>query len=128
MINITLKAKHFYLIASDLKNNAAWYSQTTNNAIATATDGKADTDDCAIDIEVSMLVSVFQTLSMKPEGQYNRVNTEMMTMLEPQINAGVQSGNQEWIDAATQIDAIRQANWAVADNCINDGKSFIETI
>lgn len=128
MINISLKAKHFYLIAADLKNNAAWYSQTTNNAISQATSGKADDDLAAIDIAVDMFVSVFQTLSLKPEGQYNRVNSEMMDLLAPQIQAGVQSGNEEWISAATQINAIREANWAVATAQIQTGKDFIQAI
>lgn len=128
MINISLKSKHFYLIAGDLKNNSASYSQTTNNAIASATNGTLDDDTVAIDIDVAMFVSVFQTLSLKPEGQYNRVNSEMMDLLAPQLAAGVQSGNEEWISAATQINAIRDNNWAVADDMIAKGKSFIDTI
>ena len=128
MINISLKSKHFYLIAADLKNNAAFYSQTTNNAIASATNGTLDDDTVAIDIDVAMFVSVFQTLSLKPEGQYNRINSEMMDLLAPQLAAGVQSGNEEWISAATQINAIRDANWAVADDMIAQGKAFIDSI
>lgn len=127
MVNITLKAKYFYLIAADLQYNPAFFSQTTNNAIAAATSGKQD-DDASIDIDVAMFVSVFQTLSQKPEGQYNRCNSEMMVQLEPQIQAGVQSGDPEWISLATQVEAIRNTNWAVADNQIASGKAFIDSI
>lgn len=128
MVNITLKAKYFYLIAADLQYNPAFFSQTTNNAIAAATNGKQDEDNASIDIDVAMFVSVFQTLSQKPEGQYNRCNSEMMAELEPQIQAGVQSGDPEWISLATQVEAIRNTNWAVADNQIASGKAFIDSI
>lgn len=128
MVNITLKVKYFYLIAADLQYNPAFFSQTTNNAIAAATDGKQDDDNASIDIDVAMFVSVFQTLSQKPEGQYNRCNSEMMDELAPQIQAGVQSGDEEWISLATQVEAIRNTNWAVADNQIASGKAFIDSI
>lgn len=128
MVNITLKVKYFYLIAADLQYNPAFFSQTTNNAIAMATSGKQDDDDASIDIEVAMFVSVFQTLSQKPEGQYNRCNSEMMAQLEPQIQSGVASGNEEWISLAEQVEAIRNTNWAVADNQIASGKAFIDSI
>jgi len=128
MVNITLKVKYFYLIAADLQYNPAFFSQTTNNAISLATGGKLEDDDASIDIDVAMFVSVFQTLSQKPEGQYNRCNSEMMVQLEPQIQAGVQSGDPEWISLATQVEAIRNNNWAVADNQIASGKAFIDSI
>ena len=128
MVNITLKVKYFYLIAADLQYNPAFFSQTTNNAIAAETNGKQDDDNASIDIDVSMFVSVFQTLSQKPEGQYNRCNSEMMDELAPQIQAGVQSGDPEWISLATQVEAIRNTNWAVADNQIASGKAFIDSI
>lgn len=128
MINISLKAKHFYLIAGHLKDRSAFYSQVINNSIQVATAGKLEDDTAAIDIEVPKFVEIFQMLSGMPEGQYNRCNSEMMDLLTPQIEAGVQSGDPEWIDAANQVNAIREVNWAVSTEMINKGKAFIDTI
>ena len=128
MINIQLQAQHFYLIAGTLQFNSASYSAKTLNAIKEATAGKADTDTATLGIEVDMFVSVFSTFSQKPEGAYNRPNTEIMDLLTPQIQAGVQAGDPEWISLAEQVEAIRVANWAVSTNDMNNGKQFIESL
>lgn len=89
MINLTLKAKHYYFIVSQLKDiPASQYFNLLNN-IKSTTDGVQDTDDVEITVSVDNIISVFNILSVKPEGQVNRINTEMSGMLLQQIQANM---------------------------------------
>jgi hypothetical protein len=85
----------------------------------------ADDDIMQVLVSVDQFVQVFENISNKSEGQANRINTEMMTMLTSQFQAGVGSGDPEWVDAYAKTDAIRQNNWAITDNAIASGKLFI---
>lgn len=89
MINITFKAKHYYFIVSQLKDiPASQYFDLLNN-IKTNTVGVADTVDVTISVSISNIVSVFNILALKPEGQTNKINTEMSNLLLAQIMANI---------------------------------------
>lgn len=123
MIQIDLKAKHFYLIAEILFGFAAYTTFSTLSKIKEACVGVADDDLVTVESDVNTITSVFQTLSQKPEGSYNDVNTEMLDLLTPQITAGVNAGDPEWIQLATNITEIRTNNLAIITASIISGKS-----
>jgi len=127
MIPVQLKAKHFYFVANDLKRYSAEEYYTLIKRIAMQCGGFGDDDLVTVNTSVYDLVKIFTNIASKPEGQANRINTEMMGILTPQIEAGVTAGNEEWIEAAQQIQTIREANWAITDSAIVAGKAFIQT-
>ena len=127
MISVQLKAKHFYFVTNDLMRFAAMEYNSLLKKIAMNCSGVADNDLVSVQTSVHDLVKIFSLVADKPEGQTNRINTEMMGLLEPQVYAGVNAGNAEWIDAGQQIDAIRNRNWSVTDQAIVNGKAFLQS-
>jgi len=123
MIQIDLKAKHFYLIAEILFGFAAYTSFSTLSKIKEACTGVNDEDLVTIESDVNTITSVFQTLSQKPEGSYNNPNTEMYDLLLPQITSGVNAGDADWTQLANNITDIRNSNFAVVTSAIQNGKS-----
>jgi hypothetical protein len=126
MISVQLKAKHFYFVANDLKRYSAEEYYTLIKRIAMQCSGVADDDLVTVSSSVADLVKIFTNIASKPEGQANRINTEMMNLITPQIQAGVTAQNEEWIAAAAQIEVIRQNNWNITDAAIAAGKAFIQ--
>jgi len=123
MIQLDLKAKHYYLIAEILFGFAAYTSFTTLEKIKTACVGVADDDMVSVESDVNTITTVFQILSQKPEGSYNDINTEMLDLLVPQITAGVNAGDPEWIQLSDNVTEIRTNNFAVITASIANGKS-----
>ncbi len=123
MIQEELKAKHYFLIADLLFGTAAYVSFATLEKIKTACQGLQDDDPATVEIDVPTFISVFSILAQKPEGSYNNVNTEMMDMLTPQIQAGIADGNEEWISLGEQVTAIRASNLQVVTDAIASGKN-----
>jgi hypothetical protein len=122
-IAVQLKAKHYYLVAEILFNTAANVSYRTIKSIGDACQGAADDDLITLLIAPETVFYVYEILTFKPEGQFNRINSEMFDLLMPQIQAGVTGGNVQWIWLGTNIQSMRDINLAVADNMIADGKS-----
>ena len=123
MIQLDLKAKHYYLIAEILFGFAAYSSFATLEKIKTACLGVADDDLVSVESDVNTITMVFQILSQKPEGSFNDVNTEMLDLLFPQIAAGVGAGDPEWIQLSNNVTEIRTNNLAVITASIANGKS-----
>ena len=123
MIQLDLKAKHYYLIAEILFGFAAYSSFATLEKIKTACLGVADDDLVSVESDVNTITMVFQILSQKPEGSFNDVNTEMLDLLFPQIAAGVGAGDPEWIQLSNNVTEIRTNNLAVISASIENGKS-----
>jgi hypothetical protein len=123
MIQLDLKAKHYYLIAEILFGFAAYTSFATLEKIKTACVGVADDDMVSVESDVNTITTVFQILSQKPEGSFNDVNTEMYDLLLPQITAGVNSGDPEWIQLGNNVTEIRTNNLAVIAASIANGKA-----
>ena len=143
MIQLELKAKHFYLIADIIFIESAKYlrlqeylstrgasvgvnsniTQPVIDNIRTACQGKQDNDLVTVGVDTTSFVGVFQILAQKAEGSYNNVNTEMMDMLTPQIQAGVADGNEEWISLGEQVTTIRANNLQVVTDAIAGGKN-----
>jgi hypothetical protein len=123
MIQVNLKAKHYYLIAEILFGFAAYTSFSTLEKIKNACDGVGDDDLVTVESDVNTITTVFQILSQKPEGSYNEINDEMFTLLTPQINAGITAGDAEWIELGQNVSNIRTTNFAVITTSISNGKS-----
>lgn len=123
MIQLELKAKHFYLISETLFGFAAYTTFSTLSKIKEACLGVADDDLVIVESDVNMITSVFQTLSQKPEGSYNMINDEMLQLLLPQIATGISNGDAEWIQLGENVTEIRDANLAVITTSIANGKS-----
>lgn len=125
MIQLQLKAKHFFFIANDLKNAAAYQFFSLLNRIKSATAGKENDELVTVETSVDDLIFVFRLLSEKKEGEANMINTQMMELITPQIQAGAGANNPEWLQVYQQITAVREANWAVTESAILSGKNFL---
>ena len=123
MVQLELKAKHYYLIAETLFGFAAYTSFPTLNKIKTACDGVGDDDLVTVESDVNNIIQVFQILSQKPEGSYNQINGEMIDLLLPQIQAGVAANDPEWIQLGENIAFIRESNLNVITQAIQSGKN-----
>ena len=123
MIQLDLKTKHYYLIAEILFGFAAYTSFSTLHKIQNACSGTTDEDIVSVESDVDTITSVFQVLSQKPEGSYNTVNSEMLDLLTPQITAGVNAGDPEWIKLGQNVTQIRDSNLAVITKAIGNGKA-----
>lgn len=122
-IQVELKAKHYYLVAEILFSTAAYESFSTLNTIAAACAGAADDDLVILPITPQRVFYVYSILTYKPEGQFNRVNTEMYDLLLPQIQAGYIAGDEKWMWLGSQISATRDQNLSVVNQMIANGKS-----
>lgn len=123
MINVELKSKHYMCIADILFTTAAYESFSTLEKIKAACAGLPDDELVVVNFPGSTVFQVYSILTYRPEGQFNRINTEMYDLLVPQIQAGVQAGDQEWIDLGTQLQQVRDINLQVVDQMIISGKS-----
>lgn len=123
MIDIQLKAKHYFLAAEILFGVAAYESFSTIEKIKAACAGAADDDLITINIDGNKIAYVYNILTYKPEGQFNQVNSEMGDLLLAQVQAGVAADNPEWISLGTQINTVRQANLSVVAGLIEAGKA-----
>lgn len=123
MINVELKSKHYMCIADILFTVAAYESFSTLEKIKAACAGLPDEELVVVNFPGSTVFQVYNILTYRPEGQFNRINTEMYDLLVPQIQAGAQAGDQEWIDLGTQLQQVRDTNLQVVDQMIISGKS-----
>lgn len=122
-IQVELKAKHYYLIAEILFSTAAYESYKTLTSIGIACTGMQDDDLVTLLIAPEKVFYVYNILTYKPEGQFNRINTEMFDLLTPQIQAGALAGNTDWQWLGSQIQTVRDQNLAVVDQMVANGKS-----
>ena len=123
MIQLDLYAKHYYLIAEILFGYAAYSSFSTLEKIKVGCTGAGDNDLVTIETDVNTVTTVFQTLSQRPEGSYNQINGEMLDLLTPQIAAGVNAGDPDWIQLGENITQIRDNNFTVITTSIQNGKN-----
>lgn len=125
MISIQLKAKHFYLIASELVKQPAQLTFKVLSSIKTSCNGAADEDLVTVSASVGEIVDVFAKLAQRPEGSYNQINGEMLDLLIPQVTAGVLAEDPDWISLNNSISTIRTQNLAVIASAINNGKNAL---
>jgi hypothetical protein len=144
MVNITLKANHFYFITYQLKNSTIEQYFSLVNRIKTALAGNNDLDlSFTISTTPDEVIIIFRTLTVLPEGVANKINTEMDDLLTPQITAGVTQeitdgivpdaegnlpANAYWQIIAKGITEIKDVNTLTRNNYITLGKALIDQI
>jgi hypothetical protein len=144
MIQITLKAKHYYFIVNQLRNFSVEQYFSLMSRIKTALTGNTDLEATfTVDASTDEVVTMFRILTLLPEGVANVINVEMDDMLMPQIEAGViaeqaagivpdADGNLPyeayWQRTARDITAIKVNNASTRDGMISQGQLIIDRI
>jgi hypothetical protein len=144
MVNITLKANHFYFITYQLKNSTIEQYFSLVNRIKTALIGNTDLNaSFTIAASSEEVIVIFNTLTKLPEGVANTINTEMDDLLLPQIALGVADeqaagigpdadgnlpANAYWQIIAKGITETKDTNTLTRNNYITLGKALIDQI
>jgi len=134
MVDITLKANHFYFITYYLKNGTIDQYFSLISRIKTALAGNTDLNlSFTISASADEVITMFRMLTVLPEGQANKINTEMDDLLLPQIALGVADEQAngiegDWHYIAANITETKTNNTAARDNAIQLGKTLIDQI
>lgn len=144
MVQITLKAKHYYYIIHYLRNASVQQSFSLISRLKTVLAGNNDLEaSFTVNANVVEVLTIFKTLTALPEGQANRMNVEMDDLLTPQITAGAsQEGangigpdadgnlpeNAYWQIIAQGITYAKNINTVARENAIAQGKEFIDQL
>ena len=135
MIQITLKAKHYYYIVRFLKNLSLEDYFSLFSRIKTALDGNTNDDaEFSVNASVEEVVNIYKRLTILPEGQANSINVEMAAMLQTTIQDGVvyevANGivDGDWKILGEALTHIREENTASRLADIETGKSIINTL
>lgn len=90
MVQVRLKAKHYYYIVHYLRNSSVQQYFSLINRLKITLNGNNDLDAFFnVSASVVEVIDMFKTLTVLPEGQANKINTEMDDLLLPQIVLGV---------------------------------------
>jgi len=144
MVQIRLKAKHYYYIVHYLRNSSVQQYFSLINRLKTALNGNDDLD-ASFDVNANVVevIDMFKTLTILPEGQANKINTEMDDLLLPQIALGIADeqsaginpdadgnlpNNAYWQLIARGIVYAKGVNTDARDNAITQGKSFLNQL
>jgi hypothetical protein len=144
MIQIQLKAKHFYYIVYYLRDRSIQQFYPLINRIAVVLSGNTDFDTLfTVDATPNEVINIFKILTYLPEGQANMLNVEMDDLLIPQIISGAtQEGingigpdeegnlpsNAYWQLIFRGISEQRLTNTTARDSAIENGKNFIDSL
>ena len=144
MIQITLKAKHYYFIANQLRNFSVGQYFSLMNRIKTALTGNTDLEaSFTVDTNTDEIVTMFRVCTNLPEGVANIINVEMDDLLLPQIALGVadeqaagigpdENGNLPYEAycqrTARDITAIKANNTLTRNSMIAEGQAIIDRI
>ena len=132
MIQITLKAKHYYYIVRFLKNYSLEQYFSLFSRISTALNGNTDDEaEFSVTASVEEIVAIYKILTILPEGQANSINVEMAAMLQTEIQNGVsveigngiQNGDWQMLGAA--LTQIRTENTLARLADIQTGKNLL---
>jgi hypothetical protein len=144
MIQITLKAKHYYFIVNQLRNFSVGQYFSLMSRIKTALTGNTDLEaSFAVDTNTEEVVEMFEVCTRLPEGVANIINVEMDDLLTSQIIAGAtaeqeagigpdESGNLPdeayWQRTGRDIIIIKAKNTSERDLMIAYGQAIIDRI
>lgn len=132
MIQISLKAKHYYYIVRFLKNYSLEQYFSLFSRIKTALDGNTD-DEAVFSVTASVgeIVQIYKILTILPEGQANSINVEMAAMLQTEIQNGVATEiannvvDGDWQQLGVALTQIRNENTAARLADILTGKNLL---
>jgi len=132
MIQITLKAKHYYYIVRFLKNYSLEQYFSLFSRIAIALNGNTDDEaEFSVTASVEEIVAIYKILTILPEGQANSINVEMAAMLQSEIQNGVtvELGsaieNGPWQMLGAALTQIRTENTLARLADIQTGKNLL---
>jgi hypothetical protein len=130
MINLTLKAKHYYYVTNFLTRSPANQAYSLISRIKTLTkDGtSSEDDDITMSASVEEVGRIYNILTNQPEGKASAINKEMVDILMPQVITGMQAGNVEWISIGQDIETTKEANIRARDLLIHSGKTFLSEL
>lgn len=144
MVQITLKAKHYYYIIHYLRNASVQQSFSLINRLKTVLVGNNDLEaSFTVSASVIEVLTIFKTLTALPEGQANKINVEMDDLLTPQIITGVSQemtdgigpdadgnlpDNAYWQLIAQGIGYTKNLNTEAREAAIVNGKALIDQI
>jgi hypothetical protein len=144
MIQITLKAKHYYYIIHYLRTSSVQQYFSLVNRLKIILNGNINLDaSFTVNANVVEVIEMFKTLTVLPEGQANKINTEMDDLLLPQIVLGVADEqangigpdadgnlpeNAYWQLIAQGITYAKGLNTTARENAITQGKTFIDQL
>lgn len=144
MVQITLKAKHYYYIIHYLRTASVQQYFSLINRLKIALSENNDLEaSFTLSTSVVEVLNMFKTLTVLPEGQANRINTEMDDLLIPQIILGVADeqangigpdtdgnlpDNAYWQLIAQGITYAKNLNTVARENAITQGKTFIDQL
>lgn len=126
MINVTLKVKHYRLIAYLLKNKAAEEVIDILSVLKqNVTSSLDDSEEVTVTIDSDSIIKVYPLLSNLKEGEAAEINKEMDYMLRPQVEEGLSKNEDEWIHVGSFIYNHKQDYQKVLQTYINRGKDFL---
>jgi len=132
MIQITLKAKHYYYIVRFLKNFSLEQYFSLFSRIKTALENNTDDEaEFSVTASVDEVIAIYKILTILPEGQANSINVEMGAMIQTEIQNGVTSEiasnieNGPWQLLGTAITQIRNENTLARLADIQTGKNLL---
>jgi len=144
MVNIQLKAKHFYFVTYQLRNSSINQYFSLISRIKTVLSGNTNLYALfTVSASPTEVITMFKTLTILPEGVANQINTEMDDLLLPQIVLGVADEqaagigpdaegnlpeNAYWQLIAQGITEIKDSNTAAREAAITNGKVLIDQI
>jgi len=134
MVDITLKAKHFYFITYHLKNGTIDQYFSLISRIKTTLAGNTDLNlSFTISASADEVITMFRMLTVLPEGIANKINVEMDDLLTTQIEVGYifETANGiegDWHYIAANITETKTNNTIARDNAIQQGKTLIDQI
>ena len=134
MVNITLKASHFYFITYHLKNATIDQYFSLISRIKTTLAGNTDFDATfTISASADEVITMFRMLTVLPEGVVNKINVEMDDLLTTQIQIGyvfeTDNGIEgDWHYIAANITETKTNNATARNNAIEQGKTLIDQI
>lgn len=144
MVNIQLKAKHFYFITYQLRNSSINQYFSLISRIKTVLASNSDFDALfSVSTSPTEVITMYRTLTVLPEGVANQINIEMDNLLLPQIVSGVTDEqangigpdaegnlpeNAYWQIIGQGITEIKDSNTAARDAAITNGKTLIDQI
>lgn len=144
MIQVTLKAKHYYFIVNQLKNTSVGQYFSLMSRLKTVLTDNTDLEATfTVDTNTDEVTAMFNVCTRLPEGIANVINVEMDDLLLPQIAAGVaaeqaagigpdENGNLPyeayWQRTARDITGIKASNASMRNSMIAQGQSFIDQI
>jgi hypothetical protein len=144
MVQVRLKAKHYYYIVHYLRNSSVQQYFSLINRLKITLNGNNDLD-ASFDVSANVVevIDMFKTLTVLPEGQANKINTEMDDLLMPQIVLGIADeqaagigpdadgnlpDNAYWQLIAKGITYAKELNTTAREAAITNGKVLIDQI